>query len=411
MGDHRMNDACPSLEDLLLAQEHELPSDQARILAAHLAHCRKCQEELIQLDAYARATAAVVAEELDALSAEDEYQRFLDRQSSHVRQHRPWVRRLSPARWWLAAVLVLGLSTLLWPEIIVHAQAVVGRVVEIVRHWWADDRPAMSPQTAAPVVPATPASGSPTDAAPDAEALERAELDARWILAAADVDWRNEIRVRRSRDGVHVEGTLRSTSERLAVSAQLRALPHVKATFRVRVFDAAAPLPTPGLSRWLDRTYGATRERRTFMDGFMRHLDRIDGRLRALQALATRYPASVVSKHPPPLQETFQRLVEWHVMALIGDLRGANRRMAMLIGPSSRPCSLMLETPRDWRTRVASGARHVASFNAHLRDLLTQEDVQAPEEGTADIERAIDADFGALWTALNCPDAVTVPDD
>jgi hypothetical protein len=269
--------------------------------------------------------------------------------------------------------------------------------------------------------PATTVANSETAApvAVDGDEMERAEIEARFVLRDAELDL-GEVHVARVRELVRVDGAVASASQRRAVGTRLAALPHVRVGLRARdaasapaanefstdaspVSASAAWAPgaaRPDLRGWISRNFEeGSPAGAAFVPELTRLAATMSQRLRALQELGQRYPESQIPRLAPDVRARLQELVNRHYAAINRDLDALDGRMAVLFGSTSR-CLPLTQAPSDWTHRAAAGLAQAQALDHLVQELLTHVDV--PE----DMRRRSGAEslahtFGALWDAVN----------
>lgn len=259
------------------------------------------------------------------------------------------------------------------------------------------------------VASAETAAPAATDAA-DADDMERAEIEARFVLRDTELDLGGDVHVARVHELVRVDGAVASAEQRRAVGTRLTALPRVHVALRVKTgasgagANGAAPAAgaaRPDLSGWVSRNFeeGAA-ARATFMPELTRLASTVARRLDALQELAQRYPDAQVQRLTPDARARLRTLVNRHYAALNADLEALNRRMAVLLGSTPRNLPLA-HAPSDWTRRATAGLAHARAFDQLVQELLTHVDIS--EDGGRGTAESMAHTFSALWDAVNAP--------
>jgi hypothetical protein len=157
-----------------------------------------------------------------------------------------------------------------------------------------------------------------------------------------------------------------------------------------------------GLSRWLDRTFGARRERKTFVPDLQRLVGEVRQQLGALDTLARRYPeGEVVEQWADADRAALHRRVDQAYGAISRDLNVLDARIGILFGSTSRALPVS-DAPSDWRHRAALALAHAEAMDREVRRLLTFDDVPSGDAQAA--ERAsVASTFAALWDVVHAP--------
>jgi hypothetical protein len=163
-----------------------------------------------------------------------------------------------------------------------------------------------------------------------------------------------------------------------------------------------APVSQPGLSRWLDRTFRASPERKTFVPTLQRLVVDVRQHLSELDTLARRYPeAEVGEQWSDADQAALRRRVEESYRRISRDLNELELRVSVLFGSRTRSFPVT-EAPADWRQRAAHALAHAEAMDGQVRDLLTFDDVPAAEARVTGAAK-MPATFAALWDVVHAP--------
>ena len=434
MSEWLVDERCPTLADVLLACEGELPSAQGERVLGHLRHCGACQERARTEDTV-RLRVAEYLRRFDANRAGWARQHVFNqlRQApSHaraVRWREGWAgRRMMAAA---AVMLVAMAGGLAMPAEAESFGAMLTRVVAAVRLGLGFETagvtapqprtirkterttavPASTPAAAAaePAETETSRQGPPAATAiaamPDRDTLDQAELDARLVLSDASLDLLRGIHVSSTPRAVRVDGVIPSPRRRIV--ARLNALPYVRVSLRAGpVSDAGAPGASPsrvtGLSRWVDYRLGDRPEKQTFVPELTRLTVAVTERVHTLHGLAERYSDEAVRELSPAARGKLQKLLDRHYQSLSDDLDALDARLAVLFGSATRVFPSK-RAPDDWQQRVNEGVAHAESLDRSLRELLALDDLPPvpPEDDDAAGDRAVTIAFGALWDAVH----------
>ncbi len=110
-----------------------------------------------------------------------------------------------------------------------------------------------------------------------------------------------------------------------------------------------APVSQPGLSRWLDRTFRASPERKTFVPTLQRLVGDVRQHLSELDTLGRRYPELEVEQQWSSADRVaLRRRVEESYRRISRDLNDLELRVSVLFGSRTRSFPLT-EAPADWR--------------------------------------------------------------
>jgi hypothetical protein len=165
-----------------------------------------------------------------------------------------------------------------------------------------------------------------------------------------------------------------------------------------------APVMQPGLSRWLDRTFGARPERKAFVPDLQRLVTGIRQNLSALDTLGRRYPeAEIEQQWSDADQAALRRRVNDSYRRISRDLNDLDARIGILFGSTTRSLPVT-EAPADWRQRAADALAHAEAMDAQVRQLLTFDDVPSAEARvTVRGAGQVPSTFAALWDVVHAP--------
>jgi hypothetical protein len=165
------------------------------------------------------------------------------------------------------------------------------------------------------------------------------------------------------------------------------------------------PVSQPGLSRWLDRTFGARPERKTFVPDLQRLVIGVRQNLSALDTLAKRYPEEEVQQQWSGADRVaLRRRVDESYRRISRDLNDLDARVGILFGSTTRSLPIA-EAPADWRQRAAAALAHAEAMDAQVRQLLASEDVPAASSGETRVKGGalVPSTFAALWDVVHAP--------
>ena len=163
-----------------------------------------------------------------------------------------------------------------------------------------------------------------------------------------------------------------------------------------------APVSQPGLSRWLDRTFRASPERKTFVPTLQRLVVDVRQHLSELDTLARRYPeAEVEEQWSSADRAALRRRVEESYRRISRDLNELELRVSVLFGSRTRSFPVT-EAPADWRERAALALAHAEAMDGQVRDLLKFDDVPSAEARVTGAAQ-VPATFAALWDVVHAP--------
>jgi hypothetical protein len=239
------------------------------------------------------------------------------------------------------------------------------------------------------------------------DALVRAELGTRLLLAETGLDLPGTMRVSRDAEQVRIDGAWPSAAQRRALNGRLLALPRVTVNLRVTDEDASDDVSAAGhanplrdgtpLSRFLAQAFVDAHEREAFVPELRRLTTVVRQRLGVMQELAQRYPESEMRAFSVEARATWQQLLEWHYQQLRADLNGLDTRMRVLIGSESRafPAATL---PMDWSRRTAAGLTQAITFDRLVQELLAQQDLPSSVQDRG--QDSLSRTFRALWDAV-----------
>jgi Putative zinc-finger len=164
-----------------------------------------------------------------------------------------------------------------------------------------------------------------------------------------------------------------------------------------------APVTQPGLSRWLDRTFGVRPERTTFVPDLQRLVIGVRQNLSALDTLARRYPEEEVEQQWSGADRAaLRRRVDESYRRISRDLNDLDARVGILFGSTTRSLPVA-EAPADWRQRAAAALAHAEAMDVQVRQLLTFDDV--PSRGGSRVTGGalVPSTFAALWDVVHAP--------
>jgi hypothetical protein len=165
-----------------------------------------------------------------------------------------------------------------------------------------------------------------------------------------------------------------------------------------------APVMQPGLSRWLDRTFGARPERKAFVPDLQRLVTGVRQNLSALDTLGRRYPeAEIEQQWSDADQAALRRRVNDSYRRISRDLNDLDARIGILFGSTTRSLPVT-EAPADWRQRAADALAHAEAMDVQVRQLLTFDDVPSAEaRATVRGAGQVPSTFAALWDVVHAP--------
>jgi hypothetical protein len=270
----------------------------------------------------------------------------------------------------------------------------------------------MSPSATAPM------------AAPSADILDQAELDARKTLHEMSLDWNPAIAVSRSDRAVEVRGRIdaqhkaqiaQALSKVASVRVMLRsegerggnahpgernptendlangAAESASAAFTTpSVTAAGTDLPSdtprnplvadqPPLQRWLERTFGHGERSTTFIPGLTAAGEQVQRRTTAFAALAARYPESEVRRLSGPARKKLEALADAQYRELVKAVEDLDDRLALFLGTTTRRAAAD-SPPRSWQTCAAALTAPSARLNRAISSLLSESDLPLPTE-------------------------------
>lgn len=165
-----------------------------------------------------------------------------------------------------------------------------------------------------------------------------------------------------------------------------------------------APVSEPGLSRWLDRTFRASPERKVFVPTLQRLVLDVRQHLSELDTLARGYPeAEVGEQWDSADQAGLRRRVDDSYRRVSRDLNELDLHISVLFGSRTRSLPVA-EAPADWRQRAAAALAHAESMEGQVRDLLKLDDVPSTQPGAKVTGGAqVPATFASLWDVVHAP--------
>lgn len=144
---------------------------------------------------------------------------------------------------------------------------------------------------------------------------------------------------------------------------------------------SAVASPSPGLQDWLDRTFGASDQRDTFMPRASELHARFQDAVAALADLAAHYPSSADARLSPAARRQLRRLTEAYYARVTSSYERLETHLAPLTGTVSRRL-LPDDAPAEWRVIPAA-------LDPALRELSAEIDTIAT--GPFDRADAVDA--------------------
>jgi hypothetical protein len=170
----------------------------------------------------------------------------------------------------------------------------------------------------------------------------------------------------------------------------------------VSPLTGSANVAPRGLSRWLDRTFGARPASKTFVPDLQRLVAEVRQQLGALDTLARRYPEEEVEQQWNGADRAaLRRRVDAAYGAISRDLNDLDSRINVLYGATDRTIPLA-DAPSDWRRRAAAALAHAEAMDREVRQLLTFADVPSGEARDAG-KRPVLSTFGELWDVVHAP--------
>lgn len=409
-------DRCPSLGDLVLASDGGLSPEHKASMTEHLRQCEPCQDRLRQANAFLEASADVVDDESGVkaplavaagnvvnlrgmseragnaraampVSFENEFGAEYDSHAKDVARNREFARRLhkqnqalihrpTPVTAWvrqwlpvaaLIPLLILGLSSSNL-QALERVESLLTRAFHALKLAVTfegtgrrdiskvdEAKPRAGAVKAAPVAPIAPTTTAP--------------------VAMAD-----------------------------ASSLASRGAAGDKSLSPVTTMVGRAPVSQPALSRWLDRTFRASPERKTFVPTLQRLVIDVRQHLSELDTLARRYPeAEVVEQWSSADEAMLRKRVEESYRRISRDLNDLDLHVSVLFGSRTRSFPIT-EAPADWRHRAAAALAHAESMDAQVRDLLKSDDVPSSSGDAKSTSGArVPVTFAALWDVVHAP--------
>ncbi len=253
-------------------------------------------------------------------------------------------------------------------------------------------------------------------AIPDRDALDRAELDARWLLGQTGDDLRGGVRFTATPEMLKIEGVAGAKTRR-AMSAKFASMPYVRMNVGLRESDdthqpagatgatgtwvsaepvspTSATIARPMLSRWTERMFGNENVRTKFVPELLHRTADVHQRLEVLADLSRRYRESEIDQLSPAARATLQRLIALHHQEMSADLQALLKQIIVVDHTPKRFATATPQTPADWRRRIASARPHAETLDRLTQELVMYEDLPVAEQ------EQIGAAFFALWEAL-----------
>lgn len=248
---------------------------------------------------------------------------------------------------------------------------------------------------------------------PDRDALDRAELDARWLLGQTGDDLRGTVRFSATQDMLKIDGVAGARTRR-AMSTKFASVPYVRMNLGLRESDdthqpaaatgtwvsaepvspTSATITRPMLSRWTERMFGSESVRTKFVPELLHRTATVHQRLDVLADLSQRFRESEMDQLSPAARATLQRLIALHHQQMSADLQELLKQVVVLYHTPKRFATAMPQAPADWRRRVASARPHAEALDRLTQELMLYDDLPASEQ------EQIGAAFFALWEAL-----------
>jgi hypothetical protein len=245
-------------------------------------------------------------------------------------------------------------------------------------------------------------------AAPDAEALDEAELDVRTALHRTGADTDRSIRVTRSKRAIEVRGHI-ATKQKVELVGALHGLGSVRfllgADEPPREVDSTAPsVPSQiPLQRWLKRTFGMGDRAATFVPDLASDADLFERRASAFAALANRYPESETRAMSTSARQKLEALADAKYHELVTATQALDEHLALFLGTSTR--SAARSAPRPWQTGAETMGSRSEQLRRAIRRVLAEPDLPLPTEiGPANPEPAALSELrqalDAVWEVL-----------
>jgi hypothetical protein len=172
---------------------------------------------------------------------------------------------------------------------------------------------------------------------------------------------------------------------------------------RVEPLEARSIVAQPDLGRWLDRRYGDTADRDSFMPKLRRLTGAVRQHLDGLQDLEGRYPGADGAQSSPVAHARFQRQVDLQFQTLRDDLDAlAPQILVLTFDPKntsqlSAPASREEPAPPDWSRRVDAGKSY-----AFQLDRLVDE-LRAYDDPPLAVQHRLTETYGALRSTICAP--------
>jgi hypothetical protein len=185
--------------------------------------------------------------------------------------------------------------------------------------------------------------------------------------------------------------------------ANVVAKPVRPAPVRIDPLINTQPVPQPDLASWLDRKFGNSAVRNTFMPQLRERTGSVRKRLDDLRDLSDRYPGSNGPQASLAAQARLQRDADLQYQSLRRELIELNASISTMtsapneitripVAPSSQ-----LHAPADWSARIDT-----ARSRANELDRLASE-LRAYDDLPDAVRQRLAETFSALWTAINAP--------
>jgi hypothetical protein len=140
-------------------------------------------------------------------------------------------------------------------------------------------------------------------------------------------------------------------------------------------------VPQPDLARWLDRRFGSTAARGSFMPELRRLTGAVRQHLDALQELAGRYPGADGPQASPAVHARFQRQLDLQFQTVRDDLDAlAPQILTLTLAPNttrqlSASSSPQGPAPADWSRRVDAGRSYAFRLDRLAAELRAYDDL------------------------------------
>lgn len=133
---------------------------------------------------------------------------------------------------------------------------------------------------------------------------------------------------------------------------------------------AAVGSPSPGLHDWLDRTFGASDQRDTFMPRASELHARFQDAVAALADLAAHYPSSADARLSPAARRQLRRLTDAYYARVTSSYERLETHLAPLTGTVSRRI-LPDDAPAEWRVLPAALDPALRQLSAEIDTIAT----------------------------------------